>query len=76
LQSTEFDIIAEGVTKFFGNFQVLRGVDLKVKRGEFLTIFGPNGAGKTTLIKLFATLTKPTSGKIEIANRDLKKGTG
>ncbi len=70
---SELDIIAEGVTKSFGNIQALCGVDLKVRRGEFLTVFGPNGAGKTTLIKLFATLTKPTSGKLIIANQDIKK---
>jgi heme exporter protein A len=67
------NIVAEGVTKSFGNIQALCGVDLKVKKGEFLTVFGPNGAGKTTLIKLLATLTKPTSGKLIIANHDIKK---
>ena len=73
MEPGEFDIIAQGVTKSFGNVQALRGVDLRVKRGEFLTVFGPNGAGKTTLIKLFSTLTKPTSGKITIAGYDIKK---
>ncbi len=73
MEGTEFDIIAEGVTKSFGNIQALSGVDLRVKRGKFLTVFGPNGAGKTTLIKLLSTLTKPTSGKLIIANHDVKK---
>ncbi len=73
MESNELDIIAEGVTKSFGNIQALRGIELKVKKGEFLTVFGPNGAGKTTLIKLLATLTKPTSGKVSIANHDIKK---
>jgi heme ABC exporter ATP-binding subunit CcmA len=73
VDSSELDIIAEGVTKSFENIQALRGIDLRVKKGEFLTIFGPNGAGKTTLIKLLATLTKPTSGKVSIANYDIKK---
>ncbi|MGH7890209.1 MAG: ABC transporter ATP-binding protein [Thermodesulfobacteriota bacterium] len=73
MQVAEFDIIAEGLTKSYGNFQALRGVDLRVKKGEFFTIFGPNGAGKTTLIKLLSTLTKPTSGKITLANHDIKK---
>lgn len=67
------NVIAENVTKSFGNIQALSGVDLRVKSGEFLTIFGPNGAGKTTLIKLLSTLTKPTSGKLIIANHDIKK---
>jgi len=62
VESSDFDIVAEGVTKSFGYIQALRGIDLKVKKGEFVTVFGPNGAGKTTLIKLLATLTKPTSG--------------
>jgi heme ABC exporter ATP-binding subunit CcmA len=73
VESNELVIIAESVTKSFGNIQALRGVDLKVKKGEFLTVFGPNGAGKTTLIKLLATLTKPTSGKVIIVNHDIKK---
>ena len=73
MESSDFDIVAEGVTKSFGYIQALRGVDLKVKKGEFVTVFGPNGAGKTTLIKLLATLTKPTSGKVSIANYDIKK---
>ncbi len=73
MESTEFDIIAEGVTKSFGNIRALSGVDLGVKRGKFLTVFGPNGAGKTTLIKLLSTLTKPTSGKLIISNHDVKK---
>ena len=73
MDSSELDIVAEGVTKSFGNIHALRGIDLKVKKGEFLTVFGPNGAGKTTLIKLLATLTKPTSGNVSIANHDIKK---
>ncbi len=73
MESTEFDIIAEGVTKSFGSIRALSGIDLRVKKGEFLTVFGPNGAGKTTLIKLLATLAKPTSGRLIVANHDIKK---
>ncbi len=73
MQAVELDIIVESVAKSYGNFQALQGVDLRVKRGEFLTVFGTNGAGKTTLIKLLSTLTKPTSGKITLANHDIKK---
>ncbi|MGE5443484.1 MAG: ABC transporter ATP-binding protein [Ignavibacteriales bacterium] len=73
MESDELDIIAEGITKSFGNIQALTGIDLRVKKGEFLTVFGPNGAGKTTLIKLLSTLTKPTSGKLIIANHDMKR---
>ena len=72
-QNTQYDIAADGLKKSFGNFDALRGVDLHVKRGEFVTLFGPNGAGKTTLIKLLATLTSPSSGKLSIHGYDAKK---
>ncbi len=73
MTSEDFDIITEGLTKSFGNIQALKGIDLKVKKSEFLTVFGPNGAGKTTLIKVLSTLSKPTSGSVIISNNDLKK---
>ena len=56
----------------FGTNVVLRNIDLKIEKGEFLTIFGPNGAGKTTLIKIMATLVTPTSGKVLIDGLDIK----
>ncbi len=63
----------EGVTKAFGVVQALRGVDLRVEQGSFLTLFGPNGAGKTTLIRILATLTKPTSGSAQVGGYDLAR---
>ncbi len=72
-ENVQYDIQAEGVKKSFGNFDALRGVDLHVKRGEFMTLFGPNGAGKTTLIKLLATLTSPTSGTLSVYGYDVRK---
>ncbi len=66
-------IKAEKVEKIFGHIKALRGIDLTVRKGEFLTIFGPNGAGKTTLIKILTMLMKPTSGKIIIAGADIAK---
>ena len=61
----------QGLTKSFGNYYALRGIDLKVKKGERLVIFGPNGAGKTTLIKLLSTLSKPSAGKIRLDGIDI-----
>ena len=73
MTSEDFDILTEGLTKSFGNIQALKSINLRVKRGEFLTIFGPNGAGKTTLIKILSTLSKPTAGSVIISKNDLKK---
>ena len=55
-----------GLTKFFNHRPALRGIDLKIRRGESVAIFGPNGAGKTTLIKTLATIMKPSQGTIMI----------
>jgi heme exporter protein A len=62
------------LVKAFGNRAVLKGVDLTVSEGEFLTLVGPNGAGKTTLMNVISTLTKPTGGMVNIAGYDLADG--
>lgn len=54
------------------NKQILRGVNLSIKKGETIAILGPNGAGKSTLLKVIATLIKPTSGQVLIKGYDLK----
>ena len=60
-------IKTEGLTKrFIKNIDVIRSIDLKVKKGELFCLVGPNGAGKTTLIKLLCGLILPTNGKISI----------
>lgn len=56
-------IVAKGLTKRFDDFEVLKGVDLSVRRGETFGLLGPNGAGKTTLVNILTTMSKPTAGE-------------
>ncbi len=55
-----------GLTKTFGTFNAVDGIDLDVAEGEFVTIVGPSGSGKTTLLRMLAGLETPTSGEIRI----------
>ena len=59
------------LVKSFGHQVALRGVDLVVPQGDFLTLFGPNGAGKTTLIRIVASLTRPTKGTVLLRGQDM-----
>ncbi|MBU4499860.1 MAG: ATP-binding cassette domain-containing protein [Thiobacillus sp.] len=56
-----------GLSKKYGDTEVVRGLDLNVRRGECFGLLGPNGAGKTTTLRLLLGLTEPDSGSIEIA---------
>ncbi len=57
-------IVAKGVTKKLGSKEILRGIDLDIGLGQFVTVLGPNGAGKTTLLKVLALLSPPTKGEL------------
>lgn len=56
----------KGLVKNYGLNPILRGVNLHVRPGEFVSLVGPNGAGKTTLIRIVATLLKPTAGEVSV----------
>ena len=61
----------QGVTKTFGNTEVIRDVELKINKGEFVVFVGPSGCGKSTLLRLISGLEKLTSGKIIIAEKEV-----
>ena len=56
----------KGVTKSFGSLQVLKGIDLRIEKGEIVSIVGPSGAGKTTLLQILGTLDNPDSGSVVV----------
>lgn len=62
-----------GITKSFGSLQVLKGINLKVSKGEVVSIVGPSGAGKTTLLQIMGTLDKPDSGTVLIDGTDISR---
>jgi general L-amino acid transport system ATP-binding protein len=61
----------EGVDKFFGDFQALRGIDLKVGRQEVVVVIGPSGSGKSTLIRCINRLEKHDAGRIVVDGVEL-----
>jgi ABC-2 type transport system ATP-binding protein len=64
-------IVAEGLTKRYGDVVALDGIDLTVPRGTVLGLLGPNGAGKTTTVRILTTLLKPDAGRATIAGFDV-----
>ena len=61
----------QGVTKSFGELQVLKGIDLIINKGEVVSVVGPSGAGKTTLLQIMGTLDKADSGSVVIDGIDV-----
>jgi len=61
----------EGVVKAFGDFPIIRGVDLEIADGEFVVLVGPSGCGKSTLLRLIAGLESVTGGRIRIGAADV-----
>ena len=64
-------IEVKGITKSFGQLQVLKGIDLHINKSEIVSIVGPSGAGKTTLLQIIGTLDRPDTGSIIIDGTDV-----
>jgi iron(III) transport system ATP-binding protein len=62
------NVVLEKVSRSFGDFIAVDGVDLRVSEGEFVTLLGPSGCGKTTTLRMVAGLEQNTGGRISIGN--------
>lgn len=64
-------IIAENLSKSFGNLQALKGVSLSISKGEVVSVVGASGAGKSTLLQILGTLSTPDKGSLIIDEQDV-----
>jgi len=62
-------IESKGITKSYGDLQVLKGVNFTINKGEIVSVVGASGAGKTTLLQILGTLDRPDSGDIIFENK-------
>jgi len=69
--NSSYSIIADKLTKTFGDFTAVDAISLEVKSGEIFGFLGANGAGKTTAMRMFTGLSLPTSGKAFVAGYDV-----
>jgi len=66
-------IIAKGITKQYGDLQVLKGIDLTIQDQEIVSVVGDSGAGKTTLLQILGTLDSATSGTLHYDNIEISQ---
>ena len=67
----EVALRVEGLHKYYGDHQVLRGIDLEVKRGEVVCIIGPSGSGKSTMLRCMNLIEVPTEGRVFIGDDEI-----
>ena len=68
-------IVTEGVTVSFGDFQALKGIDVKIKQGEIMIILGPSGSGKSTFIRTLNRLQPHDGGRVTVDGIELNEAT-
>jgi ABC-type polar amino acid transport system ATPase subunit len=73
-RQSETVVKVEGLHKYFGDLEVLKGIDMEVVQGEVVVIFGRSGSGKSTLLRCINFLEDPTAGTIEVAGLRLEGG--
>jgi len=66
-----YEVELRGVKKRFGSLEALKGVNLRIERGERVGLLGPNGAGKTTLLRIILGLISPTSGEVLVKGKSV-----
>jgi putative spermidine/putrescine transport system ATP-binding protein len=64
-------LVLRDLRKSFGSAVAVDGIDLDVRRGEFVTLLGPSGSGKTTTLRMIAGFMSPSGGSIEVDGRDM-----
>ncbi len=67
-------ISIRGLRKSYGDFEAVRGIDLKVRAGEVLAFLGPNGAGKTTTVEILEGYRKRSGGEVSVLGEDPERG--
>lgn len=63
----------KNINKYFGKFNVLKDINISIKKGEFICLLGPSGCGKTSLLRIIAGLERENSGTISLENNDITK---
>ncbi len=64
-------IVVRDLHKYFGDLEVLKGIDFRVNRGEVVCVIGPSGSGKSTLLRCINQLERATSGQVVVAGTDV-----
>ncbi|MBU2091425.1 MAG: ATP-binding cassette domain-containing protein, partial [Alphaproteobacteria bacterium] len=73
MASGEFVLETDDLSKEFKGFFAVRGVNLRVRKGDVHALIGPNGAGKTTVFNLLTKFLTPTSGRILYKGEDITR---